>query len=165
MDRACPYALHLNHACYWKRNGLIFDSASDLLPGSVSTTVLPACIAQVRKNPSAYGIPGGGLSESAVERVLKDQLILSNVSELAKYRMVRCCSYIYVTCKWCSGPWRSLQYLLGWLWIALHDISVNTPRLLHCSGHDKYQVLHMCMSMFPMHKEGGKKLLRWVLDA
>lgn len=47
------------------------------------------CIVQVRKNPSAYGIPGGRLSESAVEKVLKDQLILSNVSELAKYGMVR----------------------------------------------------------------------------
>ena len=46
---------------------------------------------QVRKNPAAYGISGKGLSESAVERVLKDQLILSNVRELAKYGMV-CCS-------------------------------------------------------------------------
>lgn len=43
----------------------------------------------MRKNPSAYGIPGNKLSESGVEKVLKDQLVLSNVRELAKYGMVR----------------------------------------------------------------------------
>ena len=42
----------------------------------------------MRKNPSAYGVPGNKLSEGAVEKVLKDQLILSNVKELAKYGMV-----------------------------------------------------------------------------
>ena len=43
----------------------------------------------MRKNPAAYGLPGNKLSEGAVEKVLKDQLILSNVRELAKYGMVR----------------------------------------------------------------------------
>lgn len=42
----------------------------------------------MRKNPTAYGLPGNKLSEGAVEKVLKDQLILSNVRELAKYGMV-----------------------------------------------------------------------------
>ena len=47
------------------------------------------CTVQVRKNPAAYGIPGNKLTESAVEQILKDQLILANVRELAKYGMVR----------------------------------------------------------------------------
>lgn len=43
----------------------------------------------MRKNPAAYGIPGNKLTESAVEKILKDQLILANVCALAKYGMVR----------------------------------------------------------------------------
>lgn len=43
---------------------------------------------QVRKNPSAYGVSGHGLSEQAIEKFLKDQLILSNIKQLAKYGMV-----------------------------------------------------------------------------
>ena len=43
---------------------------------------------QVRKKPAAYGIPGNRLTEGAVEKVLKDQLVLSIVKELAKYGMV-----------------------------------------------------------------------------
>ena len=56
------------------------------------------CIVQVRKNPTAYGIPGNRLSESDVERVLKDQLILSNVRELAKHGMVRRLPHMYAAC-------------------------------------------------------------------
>lgn len=50
---------------------------------------------QVHKKPSAYGIPSNSLSEGAVEKVLKDQLILANVRELAKYGMV---SNTYYAC-------------------------------------------------------------------
>lgn len=62
------------------------------------TRSIPTCCLQVRKNPSAYGIPGNRLSEGDVERVLKDQLILSNVRELANHGMVRCSPQIYAAC-------------------------------------------------------------------
>ena len=42
----------------------------------------------MRKNPSAYGLLGPRLSEQAIEKFLKDQLILTNVKELAKYGLV-----------------------------------------------------------------------------
>lgn len=60
----------------------------------------------MRKNPAAYGIPSNRLPEAAVEKVLKDQLILSNVKELTKYGMVRmalhsgfACSCIYLNAR------------------------------------------------------------------
>lgn len=43
---------------------------------------------QVRKAPSAYGVSGHGLSEQAVEKVLKDQLILTTVKQLARHGIV-----------------------------------------------------------------------------
>ena len=42
----------------------------------------------MKKNPSAYGLSGSRLSEQAVEKVLKDQLVLTNVRELAKHGLV-----------------------------------------------------------------------------
>lgn len=129
--------------------------ASGLLACSMCTAVSQACIVQVRKNPSVYGIPGGGLSESAVEKVLKDQLILSNVSELAKYGMVRVCSHICVTWIWSSDPWAHCSSCLAGC--GLHCMtSVRIHGACHSSGHDKVRVSHIRTIMFPMHKEGGK---------
>ena len=49
---------------------------------------------QVRKNPAAYGFSGSRLSEQAVEKVLKDQLVLTNVRELAKHGLVSNVAFI-----------------------------------------------------------------------
>ena len=87
---------------------------------------------QVRKNPSAYCIPGNRLSEGDVEKVLKDQLILSNVRELAKYGMVRwppkksaACNSITISAALALYP----HSLLG----VYH---VVTPSCFHSSMHN-----------------------------
>ena len=68
---------------------------------------------QVRKNPAAYGIPGIRLSVSDVERVLKDQLILSNVKELAKHGMVRRLPEMYAACNSIDTFAQDAHSLLG----------------------------------------------------
>ena len=63
----------------------VFDS-----PASLSRVDIDAVCErqQVKKNHGAYGLSGSKLSEQAVEKVLKDQLILTNVRELAKHGLV-----------------------------------------------------------------------------
>ncbi|KAL0055867.1 hypothetical protein WJX82_005206 [Trebouxia sp. C0006] len=66
---------------------------------------------RVRKNPAAYGIPGNKLTESAVEKILKDQLILANVCALAKYGMVQTDEYGFVLEPMVPGQLMARHYI------------------------------------------------------
>ncbi|KAA6419380.1 MAG: putative ATP-dependent DNA helicase HFM1-like [Trebouxia sp. A1-2] len=78
---------------------------------------------RVRKNPAAYGIPGNKLTESSVEKILKDQLILANVRELAKYGMVQTDEYGFVLEPMVPGQLMARHYIRFKTMVAM----CNTP--------------------------------------
>ncbi|DBB06327.1 TPA: Sec63 [Trebouxia sp. C0004] len=78
---------------------------------------------RVRKNPAAYGISGNKLTESSVEKILKDQLILANVRELAKYGMVHTDEYGFALEPMVPGQLMARHYIRFKTMVAM----CNTP--------------------------------------
>ena len=55
-------------------------------------------MAQVKLNPGHYGMPTNLQTHQSIEAALKDRVIMSNLRELAKHKLVRAAVLYLVSC-------------------------------------------------------------------